>query len=712
MPFLLPLALLCLINLQAMAAPSPEEDDGDLFNLPLEELLTISVVSAANTPQRLAEAPATIRVITARQIARRGYLTLSDALADLPGIDLINVHGAYPVIYTPRGAYGDENRRLLLMIDGIEDTSLNGSFEIAGQAYTLHSVERIEVLWGPASALYGANAFSGIINVITKQGKAHQGASYTRGLGSDDTRLDKFYLNHQLERTNVALSGYRVATDGPKFRNRHPEFSDAYVDDAYQLLLRINHQRPDLHWRLGGHIHSNPMGDGTFGNSPTAFFNLPPASPGNPGSSGFLNFDLAGEPPSHWHSYFHTAFAEFDYRLTQDTRIEGQYHFRETGLDKDSYSYSLNNGVFFRFRGSSYSNRHGLKLMLEHQDRRDGQWHLGMEYHNNNIERGIRPLVIDPAITVIEGLPITNWRGGFGERRQLDTHNRGLMTQYITPLSFLDDTQLTLGARYDDNSLYGSFFSPRTGLVHELNERLSLKLLYGRAFRAPTPFELFSSSPIRLPNPQLKPEKVNTLELGLHYQREKVQFQATAYYNKLEDIIVEGIPIGNNLFQVQNAGEARIRGAETTLDMTVSPALAVSANYSYQRGRQDNGQGEFNVPNIARHKANLSMDWAWDNGYSLHWHHHWQSDIDTIATNPLRQIDSALVGRLALQSPAFFDNRLRVHLRIDNLYNHRYESPGHRSADGDRFSPVNEQRGRHWLLQLTYQHRFDTTSKP
>src|SRR5687767_3230524 len=127
-----------------------------LLNLSLEQLMNIQVETASGYLQTTSEAPSTITVITAQQIEDRGYEQLEDALRDVPGIDMIHINGYAPTLFYFRGMYGAENLRALLMIDGIPENNIVGSNDMAGPVYSLHSVERIEIIWGPVSARYGA----------------------------------------------------------------------------------------------------------------------------------------------------------------------------------------------------------------------------------------------------------------------------------------------------------------------------------------------------------------------------------------------------------------------------------------------------------------------------------------------------------------------------------------------------------------------------
>ena len=266
----------------------------NLLTLTLEELMDVKVTTATRTSQKITDAPATMNVITARQIKERGYQQLEDALRDIPGIDFIHINGYVPTLIYFRGMYGAENLRALLMIDGIAENNIIGSNDMAGPAYSLHNVERIEVVWGPASALYGANAFGGVINIITKKGSSVQGLEYEKGYGTFNTHSDNIQFGLRKSKFDVAISGSLYSTDGPRFKNRDPNYSASYVDKAYSLNATVTYEHKNLKTTAGGRIYNTPMGWGTFFNSPTVFLNLPPQGYGNTGVLGLIARDVRG----------------------------------------------------------------------------------------------------------------------------------------------------------------------------------------------------------------------------------------------------------------------------------------------------------------------------------------------------------------------------------------------------------------------------------
>ncbi|HEX2120434.1 MAG TPA: TonB-dependent receptor plug domain-containing protein, partial [Thermoanaerobaculia bacterium] len=133
-----------------------------------EEQVT-QVASVSKTSESLREAPATVVVVTGEEIQRRGYLDLEQLLHDLPGFDISRLNGdIYSHIYQ-RGYRSPINDRLLLLIDGVEQNELSTNTLYLSRQYSLTNVDRVEVIYGPASTMYGANAYTGVISIITRE---------------------------------------------------------------------------------------------------------------------------------------------------------------------------------------------------------------------------------------------------------------------------------------------------------------------------------------------------------------------------------------------------------------------------------------------------------------------------------------------------------------------------------------------------------------
>ena len=187
------------------------------------------------------------------------------------------------------------------------------------------------------------------------------------------------------------------------------------------------------------------------------------------------------------------------------------------------------------------------ELQIDYNLADDQSLIAGIQYDDSDQERGYRGTNPDPEVLTIRGFDIINTRATFTERDGVSQDNTGAYLQYSAETRWLRATNFTLGIRYDENSTYGDTTNPRLGIVNKPNDRLTLKLLYGSAFRAPSVFELYGSSPVRIANPELKPEENKTYEFGVGYRLSSAYLQANFFVNRLTSLIVNDVPIGNGL---------------------------------------------------------------------------------------------------------------------------------------------------------------------
>lgn len=183
------------------------------------------VVTATRTKSKIKDAPAAVYVITRKQMEERGYRTLVDALKDVPGFDFQHTYGVYPKLVHQRGLIG-ENTRSLVYVDGVSDNNISGVGPLSGTLhFPLSNVERIEIVSGPASSLYGANAFNGIINIITRDGINSSGNHIEAIYGGYDSNFKSpgaglnFSARGKSQSMDMSYSigGYYFQTEGPNF---------------------------------------------------------------------------------------------------------------------------------------------------------------------------------------------------------------------------------------------------------------------------------------------------------------------------------------------------------------------------------------------------------------------------------------------------------------------------------------------------------------
>jgi outer membrane receptor for ferrienterochelin and colicins len=207
--------LLCL----ALATPAgavagpPPSDPGNLADLSLEDLMSLRVervVSASKYEQKVTQAPASVTIVTAEEIRQFGYRTLTDILRSVPGL-----YVTYDRDFSFLGFRGfnrpsDANSRVLLLVDGHRVNDDFYSAALVGREFILDVdvIERVEVIRGPSSSIYGSSAFLGVINVITKKGEAIAGTEVAAVGGSRETHGERITYGKRFGNDlDVALSG-------------------------------------------------------------------------------------------------------------------------------------------------------------------------------------------------------------------------------------------------------------------------------------------------------------------------------------------------------------------------------------------------------------------------------------------------------------------------------------------------------------------------
>lgn len=208
--------------------PLHAEDDLDaLLELDLGTLMDMQVVTPARRGQTIFEAPSNVTVVTREIIQRRGYRTLEDLLADVPGFDVTagQPSGEFPTHYVFRGITDVGQTKVLIMVDGIvrNDVS-NGWSRHIGYEFTLNDVEKVEIVGGPGSALYGANAYAGLINVITRTGEDESAGLSLEArstFGTDGTLAPELFARYKFPNgLDFQLAGRWYKSDGDGGRGR------------------------------------------------------------------------------------------------------------------------------------------------------------------------------------------------------------------------------------------------------------------------------------------------------------------------------------------------------------------------------------------------------------------------------------------------------------------------------------------------------------
>lgn len=673
-----------------------------LLTLSMEDLMNIKVVTASGYMQTTSEAPSTITVITSQQIADRGYEQLEDALRDIPGIDMIHINGYAPTLIYFRGMYGAENLRALLMIDGIVENNILGSNDMAGPSYSLHNVERVEIIWGPVSALYGANAFGGVINIITKKGADINGLHFQQGFGSFNTIFSKLNAGLRKEKIEFNIAGTLYSTDGPVFKNRDPNYSGSYVDKAHSLNATVSYYAKKSKTSIGYRTYRTPMGWGTYSNSPTAYLHLPPQGNNNSGIIGIIQREIRGEKSGQIDSYLRTWFIQHEYALNDKLNFTSRFTYRETGQAEDSYIYVTSDGrKLIRAPIASYSNRAEGELFANYSLSEMHRFSAGIQFFQDNVESGARGITLDlSTIYLIDGRDtVLNLYSTFLKRKFDIRNNFGSYLQYVLSTKLLKKTQFTFGARYDNNSYFGDAFSPRVAIVNQPNQKLTFKLQFGTAFRAPSNLEIYQTPPNG--NFQLKQEKIKTYEANVIYSFSKNwRTQLNGFFNNLTDVIVLGNLSGPSLDK--NPAIFKIGGAAGILEGSFAKNVSGFVNLTYMHTWGKNlVTGVSNkLPAIASIKGNAGVTIHVQDLFTISLSENYVGKRPVQRTNPYGPVKGYLLTNGVISTGKIFKEKITASLNIHNVFNVKWLDPGFRTADGLLYATVLEQPGINGLFKI------------
>lgn len=573
--------------LQGSGLQARQGEDGFWGIYPLQEAaldLQSVVVSASQTEHSELTAPASVSVISRRQLDQMQAYDLADAVAKVPGVSVAaaSTYGRSKI--KMRGLDSDYT---LLLVNGRRINSRDAltsayanDFDLS--AIPLQAVERIEVIRGPMSSLYGADALGGVINVILRRpGNQAEGVlSYdyeniTSGDGGDSHTSSAYLSGPLIEDRllgNVIVEGTDRAawkssmTSSDNVHAREQRQNWALMSNLTWLIDEAQELELDLSAR-------EDQRDGTWNNSNVSF-------PTNQQEMERFTFGLT-----------HSAHLE-----NYSTRL--RYYYEEVDLSDDSELMT--------------TTLRGLVGEVEQRNQTiDGQInttlgaHLltaGAEYRHTDLEHN-------------------------------QNLSAGATTDYQRAVFLQDeiglgDLRLTLGGRLDEHKAFGSEFSPRAYAVYSLSENWVLKAGVGKAFKAPSITQADPTYAVTAcrgrcvvaGNPDIKPETALSYELGTLYQSAQLEVGANLFLNDIEDMILaDNWRVGHRpaVLTYYNVDNARTRGIELFSSLPLNESLNLSANYTLTDARdRDTGEELRQVP---RHTGNLSLGWSITS--------HWQTQL-------------------------------------------------------------------------------------
>lgn len=674
-------------------AVDPQSLDS-LLGLDLATLASLEVSTASRHPESYARTPGTLLVISRQQIRERGYRTLAELLADMPAVDVQNLSdGTSNNRIALRGVVG--NNKLLILQDGIRISSPTGEPIAVMDNFPLYHVRQVEVVYGPASALYGADAFTGVVNLITDTDPGRGGEIALEG-GDFNHRYGHFNLVRALgDQARLQLGGHWREDDNADLSRYYPASfpaGDFQPGDRYS--------QPTSSRSLNARLD---LGEATSLGWNHSDYRAPTSIGGVPGA------------------VLYNSHADYGTRL--DT-VWGEYRWR--------YDASLSGKLTLDW------SRHEVPADSEFVNTYTDFQHIGYKYALNERrhiepqitwEQGGHRLIGGIGLEWLEALPKTanlphpyDQGGPFYYPNTDDTlaieifrqsyRNRSAYLQYSGEMG--ERALLHLGARYDHNSIYGESVTPRAGVNYTLASGTVLKYLYGEAFLAPSPFFAYENygsfnagGPpyeswfFQVPNPDLKPERLKSHELRLVYTPSRdLEVNTGLYHVEADDIIyriatptpVSDFVPGGTIFWTtgnDNVGRLSATGLDLGVDYTLHGdgwTARLFGNASYSDGELSGAWDTVPLPFVANTKVNLGLTYTWKNVFQVTPKLRWVSDAQGPVDNGRVSIPGYTVVDLYARWMGLGD-KSELFLRVDNLLDRRYYSVGDGGSSGFAASP-------------------------
>jgi outer membrane receptor for ferrienterochelin and colicins len=568
----------------AAAAQTTEED----LALAYGDKSMISIATGSTQP--VSRAPAAATVITARDITAMGATDLGQALESVPGlhVSMSNV-GMHP-IYEFRGIATKNNPEVLMLVNGIPIT--NVLWGDRGQIWggmPLENVARIEVIRGPGSALYGADAFAGVINIITKTAADINGTEYGLRAGSFNSRDGWVQYGGQLGAFDSAFYIGANKTDGDKGiiqQDAQSTFDTCFTTGGCPPLPAIPGYTPvtlapgsvndqqkgidasaDLSreaWRLRAAYQQRDIGvgAGVAGS----------LDPNGRGYASKLYLDLSYEQ-ANWAPYWDVS------------GVVGYYDIKERGdpayllFPPGAFGGAFPNGMI---GNPGHAERHSNASVSAFYTRIDQhRIRIGTGYRVENLYEATETKNYDASFNPLPGSPppLVDVTGN-PALASMFPHTRDVSYVFAQDeWNFARDWTLTAGVRHDRYSDFGGTTNPRLALVWNAAYNVVVKAMHGTAFRAPSFAELYAiNNPVVIGNPNLKPETITTNELAFSWQPvSRLQNSLNFFRYRMRNII---LPITGSTYE--NTGDQVGRGfeLESTLDATSN--IRLTGNFSLQ----------------------------------------------------------------------------------------------------------------------------------
>jgi outer membrane receptor protein involved in Fe transport len=709
--------------------PAPDPYAGeDFFDLSLEELMQLDVESASRRVMRLSETPAEAVVIRRKQILERNYRTVADLLEDLPGIDVFrNVAEEWKTMVSIRGIAG--NNKFLILQNGRRLAPLTGETLPVDFNYPIYYADRVEVIWGPASALYGADAFSGIVNIITDPDAGDRRQASVAYGSNGYLYADGFASEALTEQLQLHVGFHRHESDNPDLSAAYPR--EVRLDPVVDFSGNpVGLPRSDRYSNATGSLSLDlrlTVGEGlTLGINHRDFEQM--------SGNGQLPTTTIYGPQIRTRATL--PYLEYERDLTPALTSRSSLSYLVTETDPGSGYQNIFSGYerIYKYALSQIASL-SQEFVYDHSETQHFVGGIAASSAH------ALPLTADLPFELDSSRPAEDqgftYPGTDLPIRFYDLNSTSIGVYAQAQSEWTERTSTTFGLRYDYDSRYGSALSPRAGLVYKLAPSAVIKMLYGQSFRAPAALALYghfgafsgtdeeTGKPVaeffHVPNPDLDPEQARTAEVSYSQLiRSDTWLSLSAFSTWTYDLIDEstsrqdriefaGGIVDGTVETASNSGRGRLHGGSIGLqrtDRVGRVSLDSFAHYTYTDGTRVDGIYETPIPYLVPHKfkAGLTARMA---RHSLSARARYLSKTylirdDFTGAPQTAEIEGATIVDLTLRTERLFGvSGLSATLDLRNAFDRRYFGPGGSFSNNYVRSP---QDPRTWTIGLS--HRF------
>jgi outer membrane receptor for ferrienterochelin and colicin len=633
-------ACVCACSQPARAAAQPsapvaQAEQPAVADLSLEDLLKLkveTVFGASRVVQEITHAPASVSVITREEIRTHGYRTLADVLRNVRGFYVTNDRNYSYVGVRGFARPGDYNCRVLVLVNGhrLNDTIFEGALLGTESPLDVALFERVEVIRGPSSSVYGTSAFFGVVNLVTRPGGSLNGAEAEAQFGSETTRSGRVTVGGRMAGGVEGLASVTgFATDGNR-RLYYPEFDDGAVGAGIAHDADADASRNAFASASAGPLQLQAG----FGSRRKTI----PTGP----------FDTMFDDPG---------TRTRDARTFVDLQFTHRFRPRTTVLLRAAYDHYEYDGRYAYEAGPFTDNARGAWVTTEATGVRRFQRHAltaGIEYRNNLRQ---------------------NQSAADETGVLLDDHRSSQTVAVYAEDEFGISSKVLLnaGLRFDDYCAgFGSTVNPRMALIVSPFDTTTVKVLYGRAFRAPNPYELYYDE--NLLSATLGPERISTREIVAEQRiGARVQVTASLFQNHVRDLITQRSGSDETLdgLYYQNLDGVTATGAELELQTELPGHLRTRVAYAH--GSTHDTATRLRISNSPAQVATVVLDApVAHTGIIAAFNGHYIGERRTVndARVPRTFVADATLSRLPSR------RGLELSASLHNLFNASYGDPG------------------------------------